>query len=164
MSRSGAPSMRRPITRHRSEWVEGPVPGPLPAGMAEVSLHRRRVHDGTLTALRSRDLGELHLSVSWAGHSPRQAKRYPTWDELADARDALLPGDVAFVMVLPPAEEYVAVHDTTFHLHAAPPQVPPAEELERLAADLERVAGRSPLMDARPVLEVAELLRGLVQR
>ena len=43
--------------------------------------------------------------------------RYPTWDEIADARDELLPGDVEFVMYLPRSGEYVAVHDSTFHLH-----------------------------------------------
>jgi len=46
--------------------------------------------------------------------------RYPTWDEIADARDQLLPVDVGFVMHLPARGEYVAVHPTTFHLHEHP--------------------------------------------
>jgi hypothetical protein len=57
-----------------------------------------------------------HLSVSHTIRGTR-APRYPTWDELADARYTLLPDDIDVVMHLPPPSEYVAVHDTTFHLH-----------------------------------------------
>lgn len=43
--------------------------------------------------------------------------RYPTWDEIADARYQLIPNEVMMVMVLPPREDYVNVHQTTLHLH-----------------------------------------------
>ena len=43
--------------------------------------------------------------------------RHPTWNEIASARYALTPNDVVMVMVLPPEEEYVNVHEHCFHLH-----------------------------------------------
>lgn len=85
-----------------------------------VHMHERRVHDGTLRVLIGNEPMGLHMSISWRGHSDRQASRYPTWDEIADARDTFLPDDRTFAMILPPASEYVAVHDTTFHLHELP--------------------------------------------
>lgn len=51
-----------------------------------------------------------HMSVSCPD-------RYPTWDELAELRDALLPAHIAFVMHFPPPEEYVNVHNFCLHLH-----------------------------------------------
>lgn len=53
---------------------------------------------------------EYHLSIS------HQA-RYPTWDEIAEARYKFLPDALTFAMVLPPKGEYVNVHENTFHLH-----------------------------------------------
>lgn len=51
-----------------------------------------------------------HLSISCAD-------RYPTWDEIKDARYRLLPNHLTFVMFLPPPSEYVNVHENCFHLH-----------------------------------------------
>lgn len=51
-----------------------------------------------------------HLSISARG-------RYPTWDEVADARYDLLPDELTMAMLLPPRGEYVNLHATTFHLH-----------------------------------------------
>ncbi len=53
-----------------------------------------------------------HLSIS-------HPKRYPTWDELAEARYQLLPDDVTMVVVLPPSDQYVNAHPNCFHLHEA---------------------------------------------
>ena len=50
-----------------------------------------------------------HLSIS-------HPDRYPTWDEVADARYELCPDDVTMAMLLPPSGEYLNVHKTTFHL------------------------------------------------
>lgn len=59
--------------------------------------------------------GELrwHLSIS-------HDTRYPTWDEIADARYALVPDECFMVMVLPPSGEYVNAHPHCFHLHEVP--------------------------------------------
>jgi len=109
---------RRPITRQRSGWED------VTAGRLTEELlpwparwHRRRVSDGILLACAADEprIG-WHLSISFRDHRGRHS-RYPTWDEIADARDTLLPADLTFVMFLPRAGEYLAVHDTTFHLH-----------------------------------------------
>jgi hypothetical protein len=54
-----------------------------------------------------------HLSIacSW---------RYPTWNEIAEARYRLLPGDITMALLLPPLEEYVNVHKNCFQLHEIP--------------------------------------------
>lgn len=121
------PTMDRdPITKQRSPWQEVMneellVQVVAASGSEDVHYYIRRIHDGILRAIRSVDNGLLHLSISWLPHSERQAKRgrlrYPTWDEIADARDVLLPDDIEFVMFLPKAGEYVAHHVNTFHLH-----------------------------------------------
>lgn len=120
MSRGGI-GRRDPITKVRSTWVD--------RGLQEVAgltvhVHTRDVHDGHLTALVDQipDHG-WHLSISHrTNHHPPRPGRYPTWDEIADARDRLLPADVGFVMHLPAADDYLAVHPTTFHLHQHPPE------------------------------------------
>ena len=50
-----------------------------------------------------------HLSIA-------HQHRYPTWDEIADVRYALVPEDVTMAMLLPPPDEYVNAHDYCFHL------------------------------------------------
>jgi hypothetical protein len=63
----------------------------------------------------TRDLypnGEVrwHLSIS-------RTDRYPVWDEIRDARYALLPDDCTMAMLLPPKAQYVNLHPRCFHLH-----------------------------------------------
>lgn len=105
----------KPITRQRSEWIEVPAP-PIPG---VVSAHYRRVGDGVLRALVADEPRGWHLSISFVDHRDR-ASRYPRWDEIFHARRHLLPQDLAYVMHLPTDDEYVAVHDSTFHLHQHP--------------------------------------------
>lgn len=107
---------RSPISRQRSSWVESEALTIL--GRA-VRSFRRRVNDGVLVAIVGDEPTGWHLSISFRDQR-ELLTRYPRWDEIADARDALLPGDIGFVMHLPPADEYVALHDTTFHLHEHP--------------------------------------------
>lgn len=81
---------------------------------------RRCVHDGYLVAIVADEPGiGWHLSISHRRPNG-DLVRYPTWDEIAHARDTFLPAELGFVMHLPPAGEYVALHDTTFHLHQHP--------------------------------------------
>ncbi|MGE0796200.1 MAG: hypothetical protein AB7O29_12795, partial [Acidimicrobiia bacterium] len=86
---------RAPITKARSTWEE------------QDGWWLRRVADGQLRAIVVEEPLGWHLSISFIDHRGRPA-RYPRWDEIADARDLLLPADVGFVMHLPPADEYVA--------------------------------------------------------
>lgn len=60
-------------------------------------------------AFVSNEPNGLHISVSATG-------RYPTWDELASARDVFGRPDQRFAMWFPPHDEYVNVHQTTLHL------------------------------------------------
>lgn len=50
-----------------------------------------------------------HLSISCAD-------RYPTWDEIKDARYSLLPFGLTFAQLLPPMNEFVNIHPNCFHL------------------------------------------------
>lgn len=51
-----------------------------------------------------------HLSIS-------HRKRYPTWDEIMQARTHCLPADRAFAQLFPSSfEEFVNIHDNCFHL------------------------------------------------
>ena len=107
----------RPITRQRSPWE--------PFGHVDeiqgcpAAWHRRSVGDGLLTACVVEEPLGWHMSISFRDNRGDNS-RYPRWDEITHAREALLPSEVGFVMHLPPSDEYVAVHDTTFHLHEFP--------------------------------------------
>lgn len=107
---------RAPITRQRSSWHELP---PVDLGGVSARTCLRRVGDGSLLALVAEEPTGWHLSISFRDHRDRLT-RYPRWDEIAHARDELLPADVDFVVWLPRSGEYVALHDTTFHLHEHP--------------------------------------------
>lgn len=50
-----------------------------------------------------------HLSISCKD-------RYPGWEEIKDARYALLPAGLTFAQILPPLNEYINVHPNCFHL------------------------------------------------
>ena len=104
---SGSFPMRpgSPLTKQRSPWQPMPMaPAPLAllseAGALDIGCWLRKVNDGELTAILSRNPPQYlwHLSVSHSrrqsGTRVRKAARYPTWDELAHARYELLPGDM----------------------------------------------------------------------
>jgi hypothetical protein len=50
-----------------------------------------------------------HISIA---HS----LRYPTWDEIADARYQFCPDEITMAMLLPPPDRYVNEHPHCFHL------------------------------------------------
>jgi hypothetical protein len=79
----------------------------------------RQVSDGDLLAIVGEEPDGWHLSISFRDHRDRLS-RYPRWDEISDARYRLVPDEVTMGMLLPPPEQYVAAHDTTFHLHQWP--------------------------------------------
>jgi hypothetical protein len=57
----------------------------------------------------STDGGRRHLSIS-------HPRRYPTWDEIRDARYDLMPDVPCMAMILPPKGDYVNYHPNCFHL------------------------------------------------
>ena len=119
---------RSPITKQRSEWTPLDTENArlvvdylTAQGATEVAVWRRPVTDGDLTAVVGHEPAGWHMSISHARPERKRgmalAPRYPTWDEIAGARYGLLPDDLTMVMHLPPPSDYVAIHDTTFHLH-----------------------------------------------
>ena len=59
--------------------------------------------------LITKDMGRWHMSIS-------HPSRYPSWDEIRDARYKYLPENIFIIMVLPPKGNYVNVHPYCFHL------------------------------------------------
>ena len=101
----------------RSSWQ--PVRDLTILGVVE-GVWRRNVSDGDLIAIVGHEPKGWHLSISFADHHGR-GTRYPRWDEISEARYSLVPHDLAMAMILPPPSEFVAIHDTTFHLHEIRP-------------------------------------------
>ena len=50
-----------------------------------------------------------HLSIS-------HPSRYPTWDEIGEARDRLLPEDAFMCVPMPPRKHWLSIHPNCFHL------------------------------------------------
>jgi hypothetical protein len=61
-----------------------------------------------------------HMSISHRWNEDNSPGRYPTWDEIRDARYEFCPKAAIMAMILPPKENYVNVHATTFHLFQIP--------------------------------------------
>lgn len=69
----------------------------------------RHFRFGECAILLSRDAGRMHLSIS-------HPNRHPTWEEIRDARYALMHPNMMVAMLLPPPAEYVNVQEHCFHL------------------------------------------------
>jgi hypothetical protein len=95
-------------------------------GALGLRVYQRQVADGHLTVLTGaetagRDEARWHLSISHrTNEHPPKPGRYPTWDEIKDARYRFMPAHIYVAQLLPPADEFVSVHDTTFHLWEVP--------------------------------------------
>jgi len=63
-----------------------------------------------LKVVVSRDNDLWHVSIS-------HKNRYPSWDEIHEARYGFVPDDCYMAMILPPKREYVNLHPNCFHLH-----------------------------------------------
>ena len=102
-----------------SGWRRIKPPALLLTTSPDARCWQRDVHDGHLSVFVSTDDDLVHLSIS---HRTDDLKpgRYPTWDELHDARYRFTPLNRTMAMLLPPQEEYVNVHETTFHLWEVP--------------------------------------------
>jgi hypothetical protein len=95
-------------------------------------IYQRKVSDGHLSVMAACekpphwDAPLWHLSISHrTNEHPPEPGRYPTWDEIKEARYRFLPPDITVAMILPPPGEYVNVHDTCFHLWQVPDGVLP---------------------------------------
>jgi hypothetical protein len=65
---------------------------------------------GACLVIAGIEQGRWHLSIS-------HRHRYPSWDEIREARYRFVPDDVMMAMLLPPRSEYVNIHPNCFHLH-----------------------------------------------
>ena len=83
------------------------APQPAPAG-CEPGAQAYTMGACKIIVGRS-DARGWHLSISCAN-------RYPTWDEVAEARYRLTPDGVTMAMLLPSRSEYVNVHNYCLHL------------------------------------------------
>ena len=122
---------REPLSKQRSKWEpikanpDAAWERALVANGAElVGIYERRLGDGVLRSIVTRNRGKWHISVSFTDNRGKQS-RYPRWDETADARYTLCPDEITMAMLLPPPSQYVAAHATTFHLHEIDPDLYP---------------------------------------
>ncbi len=106
-------------------WKPVPVPGillmrsPMLKGwQAETAdNHVSQLNKfGHLTVIVGKEDGWWHLSISHRRNRDLKPGRYPTWDEIKEARYRFCPDDKVMGQLLPPKAEWVNVHDTTFHL------------------------------------------------
>ena len=97
--------------------------------------------DRHLRCIVAREEGRWHLSMS-------HRSRYPSWDEMADARYRFVPNRAQMAMLAPPREEFVNAHDTTLHLWEVPELADRHTESGKSIAEL-----RSALAEARAELE-----------
>lgn len=105
-------------------WKTVPVPAPLLAGSPGTRAWQKEVRDGHLSVFLSVENGLAHLSISHRrSDGTRLPGRYPTWDEIKDARYRFAPLGVTMAMLLPPQEQFVNVHETTFHLWQVTPDM-----------------------------------------
>jgi hypothetical protein len=99
----------------RTGWAKIPTPVQLLAVSPEMIAYQREVSDGHLSVFVGPEDGDWHLSISHR-RADGTPGRYPSWDEIRDARDEFCPPKATMAMILPPKSEYVNVHETTFHL------------------------------------------------
>lgn len=77
--------------------------------------------DDQITEIMCYGMGET-ISIIHAKLTPRfgnvlvvtHPKRYPTWDEIAEARYQLCPDDAYMVVPLPPSDRLVSLHPNSF--------------------------------------------------
>jgi hypothetical protein len=87
-----------------------------------IRAYQADLDDGHLSVLVGRELGHLggpkwHLSIRHRTNEDKpQPGRYPTWDEIKDARYRFVPDGVTMAQLLPPKAEFVNLHETCFHL------------------------------------------------
>jgi hypothetical protein len=98
-----------------------PLPTLMVSALPGMEAYQREVQDGHLSVFAGREPDGFHMSISHRTSDGRRAPgRYPTWDEIYDARYRFCPPHLTMAMLLPPKEDYVNIHATTFHLWETP--------------------------------------------
>ena len=81
----------------------------MQAQIPDLRTFRRRAREGTLTVMAGTEPEGFHLSIS-------HPRRYPTWDEIMQARDNFTPAQMTFIQLIPPRDRWMNIHDNCFHL------------------------------------------------
>lgn len=125
-----------------SGWRRVPVPMPLLRESPKARAWQREVRDGHLSVFAGPEPAGFHLSISHRiSNNDHTPGRYPTWDEIHDARYRFCPLDVTMAMLLPPQEEYVNLHATTFHLWEIAPETGEPRMTAAIVADAHDTVG-----------------------
>jgi hypothetical protein len=102
--------------KKRLRWAEVPVPPRTQAALVnEANSYVRAYTLGLCHIIVTKEYGNWHMSIS-------HPMRYPTWDEVADARYRSIPESVWMAMVLPPPDHYINLHPNCFQLVEIPEQ------------------------------------------
>jgi hypothetical protein len=104
----------------RRELRELPIP---PAVAALLERGTRAYRLGRCQILCSHQAVGWHLSIS-------RPDRLPSWEEIRDARYALIPDEATMACLLPPRAEYVNVHEFCMQLYEVPGEYVRALDLE----------------------------------
>lgn len=105
---------RRPSFEERrpSALREIPAPDALQARLVNVNdanSYLRCYVLGECSVIVTKEYGRWHLSIA-------HTRRYPTWDEIAEARYRILPPDITAALILPPKEHYVNLNKHCFQV------------------------------------------------
>jgi hypothetical protein len=106
--------MGNPSFDRRAALVLEEIPPPRsvagdPRLMKGANAYIRTYRLGECTVIVTREFGRWHLSIA-------HESRYPSWDEIAEARYRVLPDDVTMGLDLPPKSEYVNIHRNCFQI------------------------------------------------
>ena len=102
------------VLRHRLEEIPTTPEDAARMGLPELGyLRRYLLGECSVIVTREGPSRLWHLSIA-------HPRRYPTWDEIAAVRYALLPDEIWVAMYLPPRSEYVNVHRNCFQLYECP--------------------------------------------
>lgn len=100
-----------------SGWRQVRIPPEMARQSPRLRAWQKDLRDGHLSVLAGEEPAGFHLSISHrTNEHPPVPARYPTWDEIVDARYRFAPLDKTMAMLLPPQDQYVNLHHTTFHL------------------------------------------------
>jgi hypothetical protein len=121
----------------RAGWVRREVDPRITAlagGIEDPWRYTKIVDDGVLQVLVSPNPEGYHMSIAHLlidGRGKASPGRYPTWEEIKEARYFFCPAKATMAMLLPPKDEYVNFHETAFHLWEVPEL---ADRTDRAAA------------------------------
>lgn len=97
-------------TRKPLPFREIPAPEPVQARLVDAAnsyLHCYVL--GECTVIVTKEWGRWHLSIS-------HRTRYPTWDEIAEARYRIMPDGTYAALILPPKDQYVNMNTNCFQV------------------------------------------------